>query len=87
VKVVVISNTKGPDGVGVPGAVITGSGVEVGTTPPTGVGVEYCPQREALPTQEAVIKETAIIKTESRLTICPFGRIIPVLIRYGWRDW
>ena len=55
--------------------VILPSGVEVRGEPPMGVGVAYCPHRDALPTQDALIKETAINKAESRLTFCPFKEL------------
>jgi hypothetical protein len=52
-------------------------GVEVDVTgaPPIDVGVRYCPHRDASPTQDAVIKETAINKAESRLTFRPFREL------------
>jgi hypothetical protein len=75
VNVVVSSKTKGPGWVGVSDGTTTGIGVEVAGAPPSGVGVRYCPHREALPTQDAVIKETAINKAESRLTLRPFSEL------------
>jgi hypothetical protein len=36
--------------------------------PPGGVGVKYCPHREAFPAQDARKKEAAIIKPISRFT-------------------
>ena len=75
VKVVVSSTTNGPIKVGVSEGTTAGAGVEVGESPPGGVGVAYCPHRDALPTQDVVIKETAINKTKSRLTFRPFREL------------
>jgi hypothetical protein len=52
-----------------------GVDVDVTGSPPTAVGVRYCPHRDALPTQDAVIKETAIDKTKSRRTFFPFREL------------
>jgi hypothetical protein len=77
VKVVVTSTTKGLGWVGVSDGTTAGMGVDVDVTgaPPIGVGVRYCPHRDASPTQDAVIKETAINKAESRLTFRPFREL------------
>jgi hypothetical protein len=75
VNVIVCSTTNGPGRVGVSNRTTAGAGVEVRAEPPWGVGVVYCPHRDALPTQDAVIKETAINKAESRLTFCPFKEL------------
>jgi hypothetical protein len=75
VKVVVCSTTNGPARVGVAEGTTAGAGVEVRADPPRGVGVVYCPHSDALPTQDAVIKETAINKAESRLTFRPFREL------------
>ncbi len=75
VNVDVCSATNGPGRVGVPDGATTGAGVEVREDLPKGVGVVYCPHSDALPTQDAVIKETAINKTESRLTFRPFREL------------
>jgi hypothetical protein len=75
VNVVVASTTNGPGRVGVSDSTTAGAGVEVGRDPPTEVGVVYCPHRDALPTQDAVIKETAINSAESRLTFRPFREL------------
>lgn len=73
------SVTKGTDEVDVSVGTTAGEGIEVNVAvrgaPPTGVGVTYCPHRDALPTHEAVIKETAINKAESRLTLRPFQEL------------
>ena len=75
VNVVVTSKTKGPDNVGLIVGGRAGAAVEVAGAPPIGVGVTYCPHRDVLPTQDAVIKETAINKAEIRLTLCPFREL------------
>ena len=75
VAVTVSSTTNGTGRVGVSDGTTAGAGVDVKTDPPRGVGVAYCPHRDALPTQDAVIKETAINKAESRLTFCPFREL------------
>jgi hypothetical protein len=75
VGVIVFSTTNGLSRPGVLDGTTAGAGVEVGIEPPRGVGVAYCPHRDALPTQDAVIKETAINKTESRLTFCPLKEL------------
>lgn len=36
-----------------------GTGVDVGGMPPSGVGVEYCPHKEALPAQDASKNDAA----------------------------
>jgi hypothetical protein len=75
VNVVVSSTTNKPARVGVLDGATTGTVVEVGGEPPGGVGVAYCPHRDALPTHDAVIKETTINKAESRLTFRPFREL------------
>jgi hypothetical protein len=75
VNVVVSSTTNGTGRVGGTDGTTAGAGVEVRGDPPTGVGVAYCPHRDALPTQDALIKETAINKAKSRLTFCPFREL------------
>jgi hypothetical protein len=75
VGVIVSSTTNGLSRVGVSDGTTAGAGVDVRTGPPRGVGVAYCPHRDALPTQDAVIKETAINKTESLLTFGPFKEL------------
>ena len=75
VIVVVTSTTNGPARVGVSDGTIAGALVDVSEGPPKGVGVVYCPHRDALPTQDAVIKEIAINNTESRLTFRPFREL------------
>jgi hypothetical protein len=72
VKDSVISTTAGFSGVGVSVGSDTGTAVKVGEAPPRGVGVAYWPHKDALPTQEAVRKETAINNAEIRLTFRPF---------------
>jgi hypothetical protein len=58
---------KGLSAVGVTDGITTGEDTGV----PNGVGVRYCPHRDALPTQDAVSKETVINKAEMRFTIRP----------------
>ncbi len=48
--------------------ITTGEGVKVGMTPPNGVGVEYCPHREAFPPQDASKNEAVIKKLIRRFT-------------------
>ena len=73
VKVAVGSMTTVGSAVAVSVGGRTGAGVTVGEAPPTGVGVAYWPHKDALPTQEAVRKETAINNVEIRLTFRPCG--------------
>ena len=73
--VVVTPNTKGPRAVGVSGTYIAGAGEEVGGMPPNGVGVAYCPHRDALPAHEVVMKETAIKRPRIRFTFRPFREL------------
>jgi hypothetical protein len=47
---------------------ITGTEVDVGGMPPRGVGVKYCPHKEAFPAQDARKNDAAIIKLISRFT-------------------
>ena len=75
VIVVVSSTTNGPASVGVSDGTTAGAAVDVLEGPPMGVGVVYCPHRDALPTQDAVSKEIAINNTESRLTFRPFREL------------
>ena len=63
-----VSITKGLIVVGVVVATTAGAGEEVGGTPPNGVGVIYCPHKEAFPAQDASKKEAAIKKLISRFT-------------------
>lgn len=75
---VITTNGPGKVGVGVTEGARTVTEVADGKVtgaPPSGVGVGYCPHRDALPTQDAVIKETAINKAESRLTLNPFREL------------
>ena len=46
----------------------TTAGEAVGGSPPNGVGVTYCPHKDAFPVQEASKKEAAIKKLISRFT-------------------
>ncbi len=75
VEAVVSPIISGRASVGVIGWKTAGSGVEVGAKPPSGVGVVYCPHRDALPTHDAVNKETAINRPESRLTFRPLREL------------
>jgi len=63
-----VSMTKGLMVVGVVVAMTAGAGAEVGGTPPNGVGVMYCPHKEAFPAQDASKNEAAIKKLISRFT-------------------
>jgi hypothetical protein len=63
-----VSVTGGGIAVGVVVGMITGAGEAVGGSPPSGVGVKYCPHKEAFPAQEASRKEAAIKKLVSRFT-------------------
>ena len=53
---------------GFAGSVATGAEAEAGGTPPSGVGVAYCPHNDALPPLDASNKEAAIKKLISRFT-------------------
>ena len=75
VNVVVTSKTNGLLWEGVSVTSRIGKGVDEAGAPPGGVGVTYCPQRDAWPTQDAVIKETAINKADIRLTLIPFREL------------
>jgi hypothetical protein len=55
----------------VPTGVVTTSGVEVGATQPTGVGVRYCPQSDVFPTQELSRMDIAMDGMRSLFTISP----------------
>src|SRR5215211_5907250 len=77
--------TSGPNAVGVSGTKIAGSGENVGAEPPSGVGVAYCPHRDALPTHEAVAKDTAIKRPRIRFTIRPFRELY--LYRFTTTEW
>jgi len=48
--------------------------VEEGS-PPGGVGVRYCPHKDASPTQDAIRKETAITRTKIRFTVRPLREL------------
>ena len=63
-----VSTTKGLTAVGVCVATIAGAGATVGGFPPGGVGVAYCPHKEAFPPQDASKKEAAIKILISRFT-------------------
>ena len=65
------SVTNEPNAVGVIEGTIT---VEEGM-PPGGVGVKYCPHKDALPTQDAVSKEMATNKAGIRFTIRPLREL------------
>ena len=62
------STTKGLTSAGVVVGTTAGAGDEVGGFPPNGVGVAYCPHKEAFPAQEASKKEAAIKKLMIRFT-------------------
>jgi hypothetical protein len=66
-----ISVTDAPNAVGVGEGTIA---VEEGI-PPGGVGVRYCPHRDASPTQDARRKETAINRAKIRFTIRPLREL------------
>ena len=59
-----VTNTSG---VFVAGTLV-GAGDEVGGMPPGGVGVAYCPHREAFPPHEASKNEAATRKLVNRFT-------------------
>lgn len=63
-----VPTTKGLMAAGVCVATTAGAGEDVGGFPPIGVGVVYCPHREAFPAQDASKKEAAIKKLISRFT-------------------
>jgi hypothetical protein len=63
-----VPTTKGLIVAGVCVATTAGAGEEVDGFPPNGVGVVYCPHREALPAQDASKKEAVIKKLISRFT-------------------
>jgi hypothetical protein len=67
VGVVVASITKGLIVVGVCVTTTAGIGDKVGI-PPGGVGVAYCPHRDAFPPQEASKKEATMKKLINRFT-------------------
>ena len=67
------ATTKGPNAVGVCEGTITATVAE--GRPPGGVGVKYSPHKDALPTQEAVSKETAINRAGIRFTIGPLREL------------
>src|SRR5215203_1340449 len=67
--------TNGVCTIGVSDTKIVGTGEDVGAAPPIGVGVAYCPHRDALPTHEAVVKDTAIKKPRIRFTIRPLRQL------------
>jgi len=54
--------------VGVCVTTTAGAGEDVEGIPPNGVGVAYCPHKEAFPPQDASKKEAAIKKPISRFT-------------------
>ena len=64
-------NVIGASAVGVMDDTTTG----VETLPPAGVGVRYCPHRDALPTHDAVNRDTAILKAEIRFTFRPLREL------------
>jgi len=75
VFVVVMPNARGSKGTGVSVRAIVGMGDEVGGTPPNGVGVVYCPHKDAFPTQETRRQAKIIIGKRTRFTV----GIIPAL--------
>ena len=75
VFVVVMPNVIASTGIGVSVSVVVGNGEDVGGTPPNGVGVVYCPHRDAFPTQETSRQAEIIRGKMTRFTV----GIIPVL--------
>ena len=75
VFVVVIPKLIGSTGIGVSVKAVVGIGDGVEGTPPSGVGVVYCPHKDAFPTQEASRHAEIIIGKRTRFTV----GIIPVL--------
>ena len=75
VFVVVMPNARGSKGMGVSVRVVVGTGDEVGGTPPNGVGVVYCPHKEAFPAQDTSMQDEIIRGKRTRFTV----GIIPVL--------
>jgi hypothetical protein len=67
--------TNGLNAVGVSSAKICRTGDAMGDTPPSGVGVAYCPHRDASPTHEQVAKATRIKRTRICFTINPFREL------------
>jgi hypothetical protein len=63
-----VSTTNGLIAAGVWVTTTAGAGEAVGGIPPNGVGVVYCPHREAFPAQDDSKKEAAIKKLISRFT-------------------
>ena len=68
VTVLASSNVGWTNGVDVSATTVGGIGDEVGTAPPSGVGVVYCPHSAAFPPQDTIKKEAVIRKTMSRFT-------------------
>jgi hypothetical protein len=67
--------TNEPNAVGVSGTKIAGAGEDVGAVPPSGVGVAYCPHKDAFPRHEPPAKDTAIRRPRIRFTIRPFREL------------
>ena len=67
--------TNGPNAVGVSETKIAGAGEDVDVVPPSGVGVAYCPHKDAFPTHEAPAKDTATKSPRIRFTIRPFREL------------
>ena len=63
-----VPTTKGLISVGVCVITTAGAGEEVAGILPDGVGVAYCPHKEAFPAQDVSKKEAAIKKLISRFT-------------------
>jgi hypothetical protein len=62
-------NESGTTGTGVFVELISGIGEEVGGKPPSGVGVVYCPHKDAFPTQEASMEDEITKRIIARFTI------------------
>jgi len=69
VNVVVTPNDSGSIGAGVSVTRLCGIGEEVGGIPPSGVGVAYCPHKEAFPMQDASMEDVIMRKMMARFTI------------------